>query len=333
MALMSLVSGVMGEAAVLVDLWALGDLKTPWCLRVAVTLEIADLLVDGPAAVDELAAARGCDGDALHRVLRHLSTKGVFEEPRFGVFAINGAARELLEPQTKLYLGLDGIGGRFANVWSTLLSYVRTGRPAYREVFGVDFWEDLTVNPHIGASFDMFMDVAHASRDGSFPLAEGWDRVSTVVDVGGGTGALLAAILRAHPHVRGVLVDLPGTVARSADVFEQAGVADRVTTVGQSFFDPLPPGGDLYVLSGIINDWGDEAATVILRRCGEAAQPKGSVVIPSRFPDGDPPRKLEIEMVLAGGKDRSLEEFTALAAAAGLEVVRVEDGVVECKPT
>jgi hypothetical protein len=218
-----------------------------------VTLEIADLLVDGPAAVDELAAARGCDGDALHRVLRHLSTKGVFEEPRFGVFAINGAARELLEPHTKLYFGLDGIGCRFANVSSTLLPYVRTGRPAYREVFGVDFWEDLTVNPHIGASFDMFMDVAHASRDGSFPLAEGWDRLSTVVDVGGGTGALLAAILRAHPHVRGVLVDLPATVARSAEGFEQAGVADRVTTVGQSFFDPLPPCGDLYVPCGIIN--------------------------------------------------------------------------------
>jgi hypothetical protein len=132
-----------------------------------------------------------------------LSKKGVFDEPSFGVFAMNSASSELLEPATKLYLGLEGIGGRFANVWSTLLPYVRTGRPAYSDLFGVDFWKDLTVHPHIGATFDEFMHDGHPNRDGNFPLAEGWERVGTVVDVGGGTGALLAAILREHPHVRG----------------------------------------------------------------------------------------------------------------------------------
>ena len=320
----------MTEPETAVNLWVLGDLKTPWCLRVVVTLEIAELLVDGPVAVEELAAVRGCNAEALHRVLRHLSRKGVFDEPEFGTFAMNSASPDLLEPQTKLYLGLEGIGGRFADVWPTLLAYVRAGRPAYGDRFGVDFWEDLTVHPHIGATFDAFMDDAHPNRDGHFPLVDGWERVGTVVDVGGGTGALLAAILRAHPHVRGVLVDLPATVARSNDVFEQAGVVDRVTAVGQSFFDPLPA-GDLYVLSGILNDWADEPATAILRRCAEAARPNGTVAITGRFPEGDPPRNLEIEMLLAGGKDRSLEELRCLAAAAGLDVV-ADEHVVECKP-
>jgi 2,7-dihydroxy-5-methyl-1-naphthoate 7-O-methyltransferase len=322
----------MTDSETPVNLWLLGDLQTPWCLRVAVTLEIAELLIEGPVAVDELAARRGCSAEALHRVLRHLSKKGVFAEPSFGVFAMNRASSELLEPHTKLYLGLEGIGGRFADVWSTLLPYVHTGRPAYRDLFGVDFWEDLTAHPHIGATFDAFMDHGHPNRDGGFPLVEGWERVGTVVDVGGGTGAMLAAILREHPHVRGVLVDLPATVARSDDVFEEAGVADRVTSVGQSFFDPLPPAGDLYVLSGIVNDWADEPAAAILRRCAEAARPDGSIAITGGFPEGDPPRNLDIEMLLVGGKDRSLEELRSLAATAGLDVVAVSEAVVECKP-
>jgi hypothetical protein len=140
-------------------------------------------------------------------------------------------------------------------------------------------------------------------------------------------------MLRSHPQTRGVLVDLPATVARSNDVLEGAGVADRVTTVGQSFFDPLPSGADLYVLSGIMNDWADEPAIRILSRCAEAARPDASVVVMNGFPEGDSPRELVVEMLLCGGKDRSLDEFTALAHKAGLRVVAVNTSVVECKPT
>ena len=100
-----------------------------------------------------------------------------------------------------------------------------------------------------------------------------------VVDVGGGTRALLAGVLRSRPEVRGTLVDLPRTVARSGEVFQAAEVADRVTTVGQSFFNPLPGGADLYILKSILSDWPDREATAILRRCAEAARPSGRVVV------------------------------------------------------
>src|SRR5207244_8707475 len=110
-------------------------------------------------------------------------------------------------------------------------------------------------------------------------LTGDWESVRTVVDVGGGTGSLLAEILRARPKVRGTLVDLPRTVARSAEVFEAAGVADRVTAVGQSFFDPLPAGADLYLLKKVLNDWPDRETTAILSRCAEAARPTGRVVV------------------------------------------------------
>ncbi len=161
----------------------------------------------------------------------------------------------------------------------------------------------------------------HGTPDASFEITGGWHTVRTVVDVGGGTGAMLAEILRAHPSVRGTLVDLPRTVARSESIFEDAGVADRVTTVGQSFFDPLPPGADLYLLRGILNDWPDRETISILRRCAEAARPNGRVVVlKSVSPDGAR-SGLTIEMVLLGGKHRTLSEFQELARAAGLDIV------------
>jgi hypothetical protein len=320
------------------DLGALSDLCTPWCVRVAATLRIADHLAAGPADVDALAAAAGCDADALRRVLRHLAGKGVFQEPAPGRFALNDAARGLLDSAQRLGLDLDGFGGRLAYAWGGLLTAVRTGAPAYRELFGRPFWEDLDAHPGIAADFDALMGPAgHGVPDPEILVAGDWAEVQTVVDVGGGTGALLAAILRARPALRGTLVDLPRTVARAGELFQAAGVADRVTTSGQSFFDPLPAGADLYLLKSILNDWPDREAAAILRRCAEAARPAGRVVVLGGVTPDDAPTGLSPELVLMGGKDRSLAEFRALARAAGLAVQaagRQSSGrfAVECRP-
>lgn len=253
-------------------------------------------------------------------------------------FALNDPARELLDPGQRLGLDLEGVGGRFAAAWATLPTYVRTGVPGYHEVFGLPFWEDLAAHPDIGASFDALMGPAgHGTPDPELPISGGWTSVRHVVDVGGGTGAMLAELLRARPGVRGTLVDLPGTVARSAETFEAAGVAERVTTVGQSFFDPLPGGADLYLLSKVVNDWPDGEAVEVLRRCAEAARPTGRVVVLGGVaPDGTP-RRLTIEMVLVGGGHRTITGFRELARQAGLEVTAAERHlgrfVVECRPT
>jgi hypothetical protein len=157
-----------------------------------------------------------------------------------------------------------------------------------------------------------------------------------VVDVGGGTGALLAAILRARPKIHGTLVDLPATVARSHEIFRGAGVANRVTTVGQSFFDSLPARADLYLLSKVINDWPDREAAAILSRCAEAASPAGRIVVLGGVSPDGACRGLTIEMVLLGGKQRTLTEFRELVRRVGLEVSaagRQPSGrfVVECR--
>src|SRR5262245_55708838 len=139
------------------DLWALSDLSTPWCVHVAATLRIADHVLSGKQEIGELARAVGADRESLHRVLRHLVSRGVFEETAPGHFALNDAARQLLEEPLRRGLDLDSFGGRMAYAWATLLSAVRSGKPAYHEVFGRPFWQDLEAHPEIAASFDELM--------------------------------------------------------------------------------------------------------------------------------------------------------------------------------
>ncbi len=320
------------------DLWELTDLCTPWCAHVAVTLRVAEHIEAGHAEIQDLAAACGADADALARVLRQLIGKGVFEEPEPGRFALNEPARELMTEGARLGIDLTGFGGRMAHSWSTLLTAVRTGRPAYHEVFGREYWADLEAHPELAAQFDALMGPAgHGPQSGEVLLKPAdWAEVRTVVDVGGGTGSLLAEVLKAHPGVRGILVDLPRTVARSEAVFEAAGVSDRVTVSGQSFFDPLPRGGDVYMMKSVLVDWPDAEALRLLRRCAEAAGPSGRVVMVGDVSPGETPPPELLMLVLVGGKARTLGEFTRLAAEAGLAVTasgRLPSGrfCVECR--
>jgi 2,7-dihydroxy-5-methyl-1-naphthoate 7-O-methyltransferase len=319
------------------DLSALSDLTTPWCIRVVATLGIAQHIADGVTGLAELAAATGCDAKALASVLCHLVDQGIFQGRGGGMFVLNEAARGLLEPAQQLSLDLDGIGGRMALTWSTLLTYVRTGRPGYADMFGRSFWEDLEAHPALAASFDGFMAAVHGEAEQVPALLGGWDAVASVVDVGGGVGHVLANLLRAHPKLRGTLVDLPATVARAGPRFAEAGVADRVIAIGQSFFDPLPPGGEVYLLSRVLNDWPDAEKVAILGRCAEAARPSGRVVVAGGVcPDGTVSR-ISVDKVLTGGDEVPLAEFRALALRAGLEVSTDQAPgtghmVVECRP-
>ena len=312
------------------DLDQMLDLATPWCLMVAATLGLPDLIAAGHHDIADLAAAAGCDRDALHAVLGHLVSKGVFQEQAPGRFATNRAAERL----KNRFLNLDGFGGRMAHTWGTLLDYVRTGQPAYQKVFGRPFWEDLAAHPAIAADFDALMGPAgHGTPDYDIELAGGWDAIRTMVDVGGGTGAMLASLLRRHPHVHGILVDLPGTIARAGERTE------KITLRGQSFFDPLPAGADLYLLKSVLNDWPDQETVAILRNCAQAAQakPTGTIAVLGGVAPDDAPRALGIDMLVAGGKTSTISQFTELASQAGLDIIAARTQasgryVVECRP-
>jgi hypothetical protein len=319
-----------------ISVGALSDLCTPWCIHVVATLRIAEHIASGVNQIDQLASVANCDQFVLHRILEHLVRIGIFEQPEAGYFSLNEAAKGLLDEPLRLGLDLDNLGGRLAHAWGTLLAFVRTGQPAYQDVFGRPFWDDLDAHPNLAASFDALIGIpGHGVPDPHFELAAGWHAVRTIVDVGGGTGAMLAEVLRSRPQLHGTLVDLPRTAERARETFESAGVADRVTIAAQSFFDPLPAGADVYLLRGVLNDWPDAEAAIVLRRCAEAARPRGRVVIlKSVGPDGVP-RPISIEMVLVGGKHRTISEFRELASECGLEVVAARKQgpgyfVVEC---
>lgn len=320
------------------SLETLTDLCTPWCVHVAVTLRVAEHIDAGAGRVEDLATVARCDVHALRALMGQLVSKGVFEEPRPGCYALNQASRELMTPGARLGLDLEGVGGRMAHAWATMLTFVRTGRTAYRDVFGGDFWDDLEANPALGRGFDELMGmVGHGAPDPRIELSGGWDSVRTVVDVGGGSGLMLAALLQSRPGLQGILVDLPRTAGRAAETFREYGVSDRARAIGQSFFDPLPPGFDLYLLKKVLSNWPDAEAGMVLRRCAEAARPHGRVVVIGGVgPDGAPVR-MAIDILLTGGRERSIAEFRELADRAGLEVIAVGRQaagryVVECRP-
>ncbi|MFG2776689.1 methyltransferase [Streptomyces prunicolor] len=339
------VFGAPDQGDLLARLYALADAATPFALRVVATLRIADLFDGTPRSAQDLAERTGTDADALLRVLRHLVTRGVLDEPAPGEFDTTdlGALLRSDHPAgLRSWLDLRGGLGRSDQAFSGLLDSVTTGRPAFDALFGRDFWQDLAAEPRRGAAFDELMSTQ--LRVGADEVARSypWETVSHLVDVGGGTGLQLAAILGAHPGPRGTLVDLPATTGQAAALLAEAGVAERVTLRPGSFFDPLPAGADVYLLSRVLHDWSDDKAAAIVERCAQAMGDAGKLLIAEPVLDdgaGAYPRTdVDLRMlVTTGGRERTFADFAALASAAGLsaaEAGRTASGrrLIECAP-
>ncbi|ALO98415.1 O-methyltransferase [Streptomyces hygroscopicus subsp. limoneus] len=313
-----------GDPAV-ARLAALTDLVTPYAIRAAATLGVADLIAEGVTTADALAERTRSDADALRRLLDHLAASGLLDEPEPGRYALTDLGSVLRDDhpaRTRAWLDLDGGMGRSDLALSGLLTTVRTGEPAYPERFGASFWEDLAADPARAASFDALMET-HLANVEAAADAYDWSGVGHVVDVGGGTGKLLARILDAHRDLRGTLVELPGTAENARRRLADAGLTDRCAVVPGTFFDPLPPGADVYVLSFVLHDWNDRRAARILDRCATAAAPHGHVVVIERLKEDGVKQPwataMDLRMLLtAGGRERTLDDFRALAATAGL---------------
>lgn len=298
-------------------------------LYVAAKLGLADLLASGPRTVEDLAATTGAQADRLYRVLRAVASLGVFEETGARQFALTPLADALRTDHPESMRAFVIFRGEESyRAWSALLHGVMTGETPFNHVFGMGHFDYLAQHPEASAIFDQVM--TGGSKRAAAAIAGGYDfgPARVVVDVGGGQGTVIAAVLRAHPHVRGILFDQPHVVAGAAAVLASAGVADRCATASGDFFAAVPPGGDLYLLRRIIHDWDDEHATTILRRCAEALAPGGKVlVVEGLIPPGNDPsptKFLDVMMlVMNGGRERTAEEYHRLFRAAGLRPGRV----------
>jgi len=298
-------------------------------LYAAAKLGIADQLANGPKTSDELATATGAHPDALYRVLRALASLGVFEEREARRFALTpvGALLQSDHPDSMSAFTVF-LGEEAYRAWDDLLYSVMTGAPAFDHVYGASHFAYLATHPEASAAFNQTM--SDMSRRSASAVVTAYDfaEAGTIVDVGGGQGMLLAAILRAHPALRGVLMDQPHVVASAQAVLAEAGVAERCAVVGGDFFEEVPSGGDIYTLRRIIHDWDDERGSLILRSCARALGPGGKVLViedvvaPGSEALNTTFRDLQM-LVMTGGRERTEAEYSRLFTASGLRLTRI----------
>ncbi|OKJ92141.1 methyltransferase [Amycolatopsis sp. CB00013] len=299
----------------------LAGLATPMALRVAVTLGLPDRLSGDGAAAMDLAAELGQSPLALDLLLGHLTTLGVLERTSTGYRTTEYGAKLRADAGNGLagLLDINAAGGRGELAFVELAYSIATGEAGYVRRYGQDFWTDLAENPHLRETFDRQMTQRYLTQVPRFVTGFDWSRFGTLVDVGGGHGSLLAAILKANPSMRGHLVDLAPTAAAAEMELREQGLGDRVEVSAGSFFDPLPAGADAYLLSDILHDWDDEHAHRILARCAEAAGAGSRVLVIEAVGGLGAQTEWDLVMlVLYGGRERRLDELRELAAAHGL---------------
>ncbi|WP_051165394.1 methyltransferase [Nocardia testacea] len=299
-------------------------------IHAAAALDIAGALAGGPREGGDLARAVGADPDALRRLLRLLTAHGIFARRRDGRYALTPMAQALrIDAPVPLRDAVLFYGGRaHRDHWTRLADVVRTGRPA---LSARAFFDLVREDREFGDMFDRAMSDIDGIGQSAVLAAHDFTRYRTVVDIGGGRGALLAEILRRVPDCTGVLFDLPEVVADAAKPPALAGAAGRCTAVGGSFFDAVPEGGDVYVLKHILHDWPAEQAGQILRTVRAAMAPTARLlVIELLLPRRNRPHPgnyIDLEMLVhTGGRERTESEYRALLAGAGF-------ALVSCTPT
>jgi O-methyltransferase/methyltransferase family protein len=296
---------------------------------VAAKLGVADLLANGPASCDDLAAATHTDAPSLHRVLRALASVGVFSQVAPGRFALTPLAALLRSgtPDSMRALAIMYAEEQY-RAWGDMLYSVRTGQPAFEHQFGMGVFEYFAKNPEASAVFNEAMTGWTIRIADAVVGSYDFSTFATVVDVGGNQGTLLAAILRSHSATRGVLFDLPHVVAGAEPVLAKAGVEGRCARLGGDFFQAVPAGGDAYVLASILHDWDDSRCVAILTRCRSVMPAHGRLLIVELvLPPGDEPflgKWLDLHMlVMASGRERTAAEYAKLLRAGGFELSRV----------
>ena len=286
-------------------------------IHVAAALGIADLLRDGPRDSDGLAQETATNAPSLHRVLRALASVGVLHEGDDGRFALTAIGECLRSDADEPVGAWAAFVGRpyHWQAWGALLHGVRTGENAFRWVYGTDVWDYRAEHPEEDVIFNAAMTDIMRRANAHLLAAYDFGHFATVVDVGGGRGAFLGAVLEANPAMRGILFDQPHVV-------EGAVVGERCDVVGGSFFEAVPEGADACLLKAVLHDWEDDDAVRILRRCREAIASSGALLVVERDlggPNEHADAKLsDLNMMVgAGGRERTRAEFAALFAAGG----------------
>jgi hypothetical protein len=299
-------------------------------IAVAAALGIADHLQHGAKSCAELAPAMGVHAGALYRLLRGIASVGVFAEDGQGRFTLTPIATLLLTDGPGSWRAAAILNGEpwAWQPWGALAYSVKTGKPAFEHIFGMEFDTYLAQHREAADTFQAFMHVATAEEAMVVAPVYDFSGLTMVVDVGGGRGALLAAILKCNPHLRGLLFERPQVIADAPALLEAQGVADRCELVAGDFFQTLPMGADAYMLKWILVSWDDEQSVIILQNCRRALGSRGKLLVIERIiPPGNEPffgKLADLNLlVMYQGRHRTEVEYRTLFARAGFELSRV----------
>jgi hypothetical protein len=294
-------------------------------------LGVADLLADGPMTMDALAKQLKANTDALTRTMRLLASIGIFQETAPGVFGNNDASQFLrsdVEGSQKDIVSFWTDPFHF-KAYADMVPTILDGRTAAEHVWGKPIFEVFAEDPEEQRLFDNAM--TNLSQQAVPPILEAYDfsGIDTLVDVAGGHGMLLTSIMQKHPSMKGIVFDLPHVVNGARPRIQSLGLADRCTIESGDFFKAVPS-GDAIIMKHIIHDWDDEHAASILKNCKKALEgkPNAKVLLVEMLLSGnsepEPSKFLDIEMlVLAGGRERTEEQFAKLFSAAGLKLNKI----------
>jgi O-methyltransferase domain/Dimerisation domain len=305
-------------------------------------LGIADILAHGPMTTADLARSARAHEPSLYRVLRLLASLGVLTEHEgrsFGLTVLGDRLRTDVPASMRSWaILIESLGG--IQAFEPIIETVRTGISGVDLAHGMSIFQYLTEHPELEPGFQAAMSERSAVFAPSVAAGYDFARIRTVADIGGGRGTLLAEILRAHGHLRGVLFDLPEVTADAGDLLRAAAVADRCEVVTGDFFQGVPAGADAYVMANVLHDWDEARAIEILANCRRAMPSDGRVLIVERLIAGDladavPALLSDINMlVFTGGQERTNAEYGKLLTEAGLTLGRVQPvaapyGVIE----
>jgi O-methyltransferase domain len=313
----------------------IGGYMTAHAMGVAAELKIADFIKDDVRSSADLAAETDTHEPSLRRLLRMLASVGFIVEPEPGRFALTDVGRQLRSdsPDSLHAFTLMFCHPLLISSWQGLMHSVRTGEHAFDHVHGREFYDYLAEHKDVSALFNVAM--SEESRISAAQVAAGHDfaDAKTVVDLGGGDGTLMAAILTAHPHLQGIVVDSPSGVAEAPGVLRAAGVADRCDVRPGDFFKEVPADADLYIVKSVFQDWNDEDSAAILRSC-RAHMPDSAtlLVIGSVLPETASTSVpimffTDLNMLVnSGGRERTESEFRTLLDETGFDVQSVAHG-------
>lgn len=296
---------------------------------VAAKLGIADLLEKGPQHCEDLARATGTHPASLCRLMRALVSLGVFSIEEGNRFSLTPTG-QCLQSNTvgSMRAMVLKLGEEHYQAWACLLHSIHTGKAAFEHVYKATLFQYLAQNAAAGRTFNHVMTDVTTLVSFAVVLAYDFSTWSTVIDVGGGQGALLRAILMANQELNGILFDVAPAVEEARKHLQENGLGGRCAVVAGDFFASVPRGSDVYILKNVIHDWDDDRSVAILRNCQRAMAPSGRVLLVETVmsPDGDRSfdSLMDLNMlVISGGRERSEAEYRALLDAAGLTLTKV----------